>query len=304
MMMTRTEIKAYLTRLGIPDIQPPTLAYLTELHRAHVSAIPWQTIDIVAGRPAPIDLRACVRLMLNRRSGYCFHLNGAFSVLLRSLGYRVSWHRAGVQPLGQEPRVNSFHLGLTVDLTDERQQRRRYIVDVGLGDMPYEPLPLRPGAYDQGPLRYRVEPSGVVPGGWRLVHDPHASFVGVDVAPDRLANLDEFVPKHELYSRSPDSPWMKLFIVRQRHAAGSHELRGCVWSRRGPDRIEKTELDTKSRWLEVLGDVFGEHLADYSRSERDDLWNRVRKLHEEWKLANARGGVEAGECPRLTTWQD
>jgi len=275
--MTRAEIKAYLRRIGIDEIRPPTLSYLTQLHRAHVSAISWQTIDIVAGRPASIDLRECVRLILGNRSGYCFHLNGAFSVLLRSLGYRVFWHRAGVQPLGQEPRINSFHLGLTVSLTNEQQQEQRYIVDVGLGDMPYEPIPLQNGTYEQGPLRYQVEESGVVQGGWRLVHDPHASFVGVDFAPDVLENLEEFQPKHEFYSRSPESPWIQLFLVRQRHAEGSNELRGCIWSRRDRRGIEKIELRTQSQWLEVLGDVFQEHLVHYSRLERDDLWKRVWK---------------------------
>jgi len=284
--MTRAEIKAYLRRIGIDEIRPPTLSYLTQLHRAHVSAISWQTIDIVAGRPASIDLRECVRLILGNRSGYCFHLNGAFSVLLRSLGYRVFWHRAGVQPLGQEPRINSFHLGLTVSLTNEQQQEQRYIVDVGLGDMPYDPIPLQNGTYEQGPLRYQVEESGVVQGGWRLVHDPHAPFVGVDFAPDVLENLEEFQPKHEFYSRSPESPWIQLFLVRQRHAEGSNELRGCIWSRRDRRGIEKIELRTQSQWLEVLGDVFQEHLVHYSRLERDDLWKRVWNFHEEWKKAH------------------
>ncbi|MFR9710521.1 arylamine N-acetyltransferase family protein [Paenibacillus sp. MB22_1] len=285
-MMTPTEIKAYLKRIGIEDIQPPTLEYLTQLHRAHVSTISWQTIDIVAGRPTPIDLRECVRLMLSNRSGYCFHLNGAFSVLLRSLGYRVFWHRAGVQPPGQEPRINSFHLGLTVSLTNEQQQEQRYIIDVGLGDMPYEPIPLQMGTYEQGPLVYQVEKSGVVEGGWRLVHAPNTSFAGVDYAPDELENLEEFKPKHEFYSRSPESPWIQLFLVRHRHATGSNELRGCIWTKRDSKGIEKTELRTKSQWLEMLGDVFQEHLVSYSQLERDELWKQVWKYHEEWKKVN------------------
>jgi arylamine N-acetyltransferase len=284
-MMTRTEILTYLRRIGIPDIQPPTLAYLNQLHKAHVAAIPWQTIDIVAGRPAPFNLHESIRLMLGHRSGYCFHLNGAFSVLLRSLGFRVHWHRAGVQPMGQEPRINSFHLGLTVTLTDEHEQEQRYIVDVGLGDMPYEPLPLRYGTYEQLPFRYQVEPSGVAPGGWRLVHDPHASYVGVDVDPEELESLEEFKPKHEFYSTSPESPWIKLLIVRNRHATGSNELRGCMWRKRENDQIETVELRTKSQWLEVLGDVFQEHLVAYSKLERDELWKRVWDYHEEWKRA-------------------
>jgi len=282
-MMTRDEMKAYIKRLGISDIQPPTLSYLFELHKAHVQYIPWQTIDIVAGRPASIEIQASVNLMITGRSGYCFHLNGAFSELLRSLGYDVSWHRAGVQPLGQEPRINSFHLGVTVSLKNEEQEEQRWIVDVGLGDMPYEPLPLQIGVYEQGPLQYKVVPSSIDPNGWRLEHDPHASFIGVDFAQEAVHSLEEFFPKHEFYSRSPESPWYNLFLVRQRHATGGNELRGCMWIRREGNRIDKMELQSKSQWLDVLGDVFHEHLVHYSKLERDDLWKRVRKLHEEWK---------------------
>jgi hypothetical protein len=50
--------------------------------------------------------------------------------------------------------------------------------------------------------------------------------------------------------------------------------------------MEKIELRTKSQWLEVLGDVFQEHLVHYSKLERDDLWKQVWSYHEEWKKAN------------------
>ncbi|AFH62611.1 arylamine N-acetyltransferase family protein [Paenibacillus caseinilyticus] len=288
LMLTGSEIQSYLARLGIPEVQPPSLSYLRELHKAHVEKIPWQTVDIVAGRPAPIDPASSVRLLTTGRSGYCFHLNGAFQALLRSLGYRVSCHRAGVQPLGQEPRINSFHLGLTVTLPDEEEPR--WIVDAGLGDMPFEPLPLRSGEYPQGPLRYRVTDSGVAVGGWRLEHDPSASFTGVDVAPEEEKDLSVFVPKHEFYSTSPESPWINLFLVRHRHAEGSNEVRGCIWIRHDSTGVAKTELRTREQWLEVLGDVFGEHLVQYSPLEREELWKRVHGIHEEWKRTRDRTG--------------
>ncbi|BBH23435.1 arylamine N-acetyltransferase [Paenibacillus baekrokdamisoli] len=282
-MMTREEIQAYLRRIGIAEIQAPTKPYLFELHKAHVNNLSWQTVDIFAGKPAGIDFRESVQLILNHRSGYCFHLNGAFYVLLRSLGYKVSLHRAGVQPLGAEPRINSFHLGLTVNLVNEQQEEEIWIIDVGLGDMPYEPLPLHPGIYEQAPLSYKVMESNVVRNGWRLEHDPLASFVGVDFDPAVVTDLEEFKPKHEYYSRSTDSPWFNVFLIRQRHATGSNELRGCMWNKIGISGLEKTEITKKSQWLEVLGDVFGEQLVNYSNQERDELWKRVQIAHEEWK---------------------
>jgi N-hydroxyarylamine O-acetyltransferase len=94
--------------------------------------------------------------------------------------------------------------------------------------------------------------------------------------------LDEFLPKHEIYSRSPDSPWIRLLLVRQRHAAGSNELRGCIWRKRDSSGTAFEELATQSQWLEVLGDVFHEQLVDYAKLERDALWKQVRQAHEEW----------------------
>lgn len=286
-LMKREEIKAYLRRIGIPDIQPPTKEYLFALHQAHVKALTWQTVDIFAGKPAAIGFEESVQLILNRRSGYCFHLNGAFSALLHSLGYQVHLHRAGVQPLGAEPRVNSFHLSLSVNLVNDQYAEEQWIVDVGLGDMPYEPLPLRHGQYEQGPLSYKVMESSVVAPGWRLEHDPLASFVGVDIDAAELGSLEEFKPKHDFYSRSPESPWMNIFLVRQRDAGESNELRGCIWTKREKNGLTKLEVESKSQWFDVLGDVFGEHLVNYSSLERDGLWKRIEAAHIEWKASKS-----------------
>lgn len=283
--MTKEEIKTYLHRIGIAEIQAPTKPYLFELHRAHVQALSWQTVDIFARKPVGIDFRESIQLILNGRSGYCFHLNGAFSILLRSLGYKVSMHRAGVQPLGEKPRVNSFHLGLTVKLVNGQHEEENWIIDVGLGDMPFEPLPLRFGTYEQAPLQYKVVESGVVAHGWRLEHDPLASVTGVDFDPSIINHLEEFKPKHEYYTLSPESPWFNVFLLRQRHATGSNELRGCMWNKREMNGIETMEITSKAQWLGVLGDIFGEQLIAYSDQERDELWKRVQLAHEKWKLA-------------------
>lgn len=283
-MITQSEVRAYLNRLGISDIQSPTKGYLFELHKAHVARIPWQTLDIFAGKPTSIDIQESVQLMIHHRSGYCFHLNGAFTALLRALGYKVYWHRAGVQPLGQEPRINGFHLGITVSLLNEQLgEEERWLVDVGLGDMPWEPIPLKFGQYIQGPFQYALEPSRITDGGWRLIHDPHYSYVGVDYAPDVVNSLELFKSNHEFYSRSPESPWMELFIVRQRHEQGMNELKGCIWRKWSGNTLDKIEISSKSEWFEILADIFNEPLVNYSMIERDLIWDKVNRQHQNWK---------------------
>lgn len=283
-MISQSEVRAYLNRLGISDIQAPSKEYLFELHKAHVERIPWQTLDIFAGKPTSIDIQESVQLMIQHRSGYCFHLNGAFTALLRGLGYKAYWHQAGVQPLGQEPRINGFHLGITVSLlNDQLGGEERWLVDVGLGDMPWEPIPLKFGEYLQGPFQYVLEPSRITDRGWRLIHDPHYSYVGVDYAPDVVNSLDMFKSNHAFYSRSPESPWMDLFIVRQRHELGMNELKGCIWRKWSGNALDRVEISSKSEWFEILADIFNEPLVNYSIIERDLIWDKVYRQHQNWK---------------------
>ncbi|MCM3782308.1 arylamine N-acetyltransferase [Neobacillus mesonae] len=282
-MITLEEIKSYLSRLGITDIQAPTKEYLFELNKAHLAHISWQTLDIFAGRPSSIDTQASVQLMINRRSGYCFHLNGAFGTLLQALGYKVNWHRAGVQPMGQEPRINGFHLGMTVTLPNDEGIEEPWIVDVGLGDMLYEPIPLKFGTYSQGHFVYELVESKVMDGGWRLTHDPLNSYEGVDYAPNTASSLMGFQENHNFYSRSPESPWLNQFLLRLRNEKEIHELKGCIWKKWDQNGVHKTEIVSKKEWIEILADIFHEDLILYSSLEREEIWKKLFRLHEQWR---------------------
>ncbi|MBU5442481.1 arylamine N-acetyltransferase [Paenibacillus sp. MSJ-34] len=295
-MLTLRQIEDYLRRLGL-ERQRPTREFLFALHRAHVERIAWQTIDIFAGKPVPIDDEGLVHHIIHQGGGYCFHLNGAFRRLLCALGYEVSLHRAGVQSHGQKPRINSFHVSLSVRLpieNDEDAKPQTWIVDVGLGDMPYEPIPLRFGVYKQGFHTYKLTQSGVITPGWRLEHDPQGIFTGVDIDPEAVQNMDEFIPKHHYLSSSPDSAWINLLLVQNRHKTGSNELRGCVYNRRDERGLIKNEITNRSEWFELLSDVFGEPLNHFSKHEKDGLWTKVLKTHEEWKR-NRQNRDQAGE---------
>src|SRR5262245_20980864 len=93
-------ITAYLSRLGLP-LEPPSVDYLFALHRAHVSNVTYSNLQIMRGTPTPIEPEESVRAILAGYGGYCFHLNGAFSWLLRELGFSVTRHRGYVRRLIQ-----------------------------------------------------------------------------------------------------------------------------------------------------------------------------------------------------------
>ena len=187
-----------------------------------------------------------------------------------------------MQSYDDVPVIDSFHLGLTVHIQND-MQARPWIVDVGLGDMPYEPLPLMNGRYKQGSFVYPVTDSQVNPSGWRVEHDPNGSFVGMDVDPASVDGMTEFASQHLHLSQSPGSAWRKLLILKNRCATENHELKGCVFTVRDRNGSHQSEIEQRSVWLDILADVFGEYLPDYSTSQQHALWDKVIRSHEDWK---------------------
>jgi N-hydroxyarylamine O-acetyltransferase len=289
-MADRFDVGAYLRRLGITDPGSPSADGLRALHAAHVERVAYEALDIQLGRVSSIDpYDSVARLTRRGRGGYCYHLNGAFSLLLRALGYDVVWHRAGVQNRsdpGPPGPVRANHLALTVHrLPGDDSPDGDWLVDVGLGDALHEPLPLRAGTHVQGPFRYRLRPSEVAPGGWRFEHHPGGSFAGMDFAP-APATLDDFAERHVFLSTSPESGFVRTCSVQRRDAHGVDTLTGCVLRRADRDGASRAHtLDTRRDWFDALADVFGLPLADLDDHARDALWARVRTAHETWLAA-------------------
>ena len=278
-------IGGYLRRLGVDHPSAPSVTALRTLHRMHVEGVPYEALDIQLQRPTSLDpFVSARRIVRDHRGGYCYHLNGAFSVLLRALGYTVMWHRAGVQNRSDPVAPGAEwanHLTLTVHgLNSDDCPSGVWLVDVGLGDALHDPLPLHPGSYRQGPFSYRLHRSGCEPGGWRFDHDPAGSFAGMDF---RLqpATVSAFTERHRYLSTSPDSGFVRTCCVQRRDATGVDVLRGCVLGRTGSHNHRRT-LDTQAEWFEALADVFDLPLPDIGPHARRSLWNRVRRAHEAW----------------------
>lgn len=290
MTITPLDVASYLRRLDVPAPERPDAAALRALHAAHVERVAYETLDIQLGRMTTIDPHDSAARVLRGRGGYCYHLNGAFSLLLTALGYDVVWHRAGVQNRAEpEPPGAEWanHLALTVHgLPTDDCPSGSWLVDVGLGDALHEPLPLQAGTYEQGPYRFELRPSEVEAGGWRFEHDPRGSFAGMDFRPAR-ATVDDFAERHVYLSTSPASGFVRTLAVQRRDATGVDVLRGCVLSREGFGPVAPRDIDSPAEWFGVLADLFALDLSDIDGQARDALWARVRTAHEAWLRATA-----------------
>ena len=135
------KLETYLRRISYSGPLEPTLETLRAIHYAHLLAVPFENLDIHRGVPIVLDEeRFFDKIVLHRRGGFCYELNGLFAALLRQLGFKVTLLSARV-PI-EENRVGPEfdHLTLRVDLDTP------WIADVGFGESFIEPLPLLPNA--------------------------------------------------------------------------------------------------------------------------------------------------------------
>jgi N-hydroxyarylamine O-acetyltransferase len=169
--------RAYLELLGL-DLDPGDvdLDALRRLQRVHLERVPYENVDIVRGIPPAIDPLASARRILGGRGGYCYHLNGALSALLAWLRLDVTRHLAGVYGgrVQEPPGPDGNHLGVTVRVGDDDT----WLVDVGLGDGPAEPLSLVADEHVQGDAVYRLGPSPFGDGAWRFEHEARGGPAG------------------------------------------------------------------------------------------------------------------------------
>ena len=273
---------AYLELLGL-DLRPGTVdrAALFRLQRAHVERVPYETVDIVLGRPPGIDPLESARRILGGRSGYCYHLNGSFSALLAWLGVDVTRHLAGVHGgrVEEPPGPDGNHLGLIVRTPDGED----WLADVGLGDGPAEPLPLAAGEHDQRGFRYGLGPSPFGDGIWRFEHDPGGGFAGFDVATDP-ATMEDFAVMHTFLSTQ--SSFATTVTVQRRAGDRLEILRGCMYTERSVERSRTTEVTARGEWWDLVLDHFGLSYRDLTSAERASLWARVVREHEVWRAAS------------------
>ena len=134
------DLDAYFRRIGYGGPTVATLPVLSAIQAHHAGSIPFENLDVLLGRPVPLDIASLQRKLVDRcRGGYCFEHGTLFLHVLHALGFqacalaaRVLWR----QPEGAvTPRT---HMLLRVEPADGS-----YLADVGFGRAtPTAPLAL------------------------------------------------------------------------------------------------------------------------------------------------------------------
>ncbi|MGW5867944.1 arylamine N-acetyltransferase family protein [Streptomyces sp. NPDC055239] len=235
------DIEAYLARIGHEGEVKPDFDTLRALHGAHVASIPFENLEMMLGRPVPLELAALQdKLVRQRRGGYCYEQNLLFAAALERIGFAVTGLGARVR-VGASSRRAVTHMLLKVE-ADGRQ----WHCDVGFGaEGLLEPIPMGDG---------NDVPQNVRQGEWRfgIVQEANGARVLRTEHADGWFDLYEYT----LEERLP------VDYVVMNHYTSTHPrssfIRRPVLQRAAPD-VRRT--------------LVGEHLTvtrpDGTKDERD-----------------------------------
>jgi N-hydroxyarylamine O-acetyltransferase len=150
------DMTAYLKRINYAGPLAPTAETMRQLHTAHLLTVPFENLSIHWGEPIVLTDEALFeKIVLRRRGGFCYELNGLFAALLRGFGFDVVMLEGGVMNPRGEFGPEFDHMPLMVTLAE------RWLVDVGFGDCFREPLLLDGRAEQvQGRRAHRIEEVG------------------------------------------------------------------------------------------------------------------------------------------------
>jgi N-hydroxyarylamine O-acetyltransferase len=201
------ELSAYFDRVGYTGDPRPTLETLTALHVGHTFNIPFENLDVFAGKPVSLAPDALFdKLITRRRGGYCFEMNGLFALVLRELGFQPR------QLLARTAFAGAYSAKLHEVLTVETQDGT-YLCDVGYGnDGIAAPLLLSPDSEQtQFKLAYRFTCDGTF--GYVLHRREGAGFIPMYAFTD-----NEYVPEDFEVANHYTSTHPRSFFRLQRFA--------------------------------------------------------------------------------------
>ena len=246
------DLSAYLDRIDYRGGSTASRDTLRALHLAHVLAVPFENLDGYRGVPAslePADLFA--KIVTARRGGYCFELNGLFSLLLGALGFEVTRLIARVR-YGVKPPYPRSHQVLQVTIGGEP-----WLVDVGFGGNGLlEPIPLSAGpVVRQLDEQFRLTP--LESGEFLLqclVHEEWESLYSFTLEP---CHPVDYRYANYFHSHSPDSLFMQRRVCTIPTREGRTTLVDQSLSIRRNGKNEKSVVESEAAYARVLQEHFG-----------------------------------------------
>ena len=244
-------IPAYLKRIEYAGNVAPTPDTLRRLQYSHLQRVPFENLSIHWHEPIVLTDEALFqKIVVRRRGGFCYELNGLFAALLTSLGFKVTKLSAQVANSEGVFGPDFDHMTLLVEC------EQRWLVDVGFGDSFLEPL-LFDECQDQiqGKRAYRSTEADGRLTMWQ-------QLPGEDWKPQyRFTERGYEYPDYEemcrFHQTSPNSHFTRNTICSKATSDGRVTLSGMRYIITTPGGREERLLTNEDEYAAVLQEQFG-----------------------------------------------
>lgn len=244
-------LQKYFDRIGFTGSAKADISTVTEMMRRQLFTVPFENLDVQAGKIVSLVPEEIVEKIIDRkRGGYCYEVNGLFTMALEELG--VTWQLVGARPMFYPTRRPKTHMVVVVTFQDEK-----WLCDTGFGRYGLR-APLRLDLVDTPVVQdhdtYMIDRPNdheyilkalCDDGRWENQY----SF---DLSPTEWV---DFVPANYFNSTHPDAIFVQKLLVVLHTLEGRQILLGDELKTLYKGKTEKKIIDRENRNL-ILKNIF------------------------------------------------
>ena len=221
MKATNFDLPSYLDRIGFHGDPSPDFETLKRLMRCQLFSVPFENLDVQAGKvPLLVPEAIYAKIIEQRRGGYCYEVNGIFAMALEALD--ISYRFVAARPMTYAVRRPKTHVAIIASIDGAE-----WLCDLGFGGYGIrEPIDLRwldrelTQDYDTFMLTmasgrdYLLQ--SMVDGEWKKLYE-------FNLCPQEWV---DFEPANWLNATQPESIFVQGRIVVLQHPTGKSILSG------------------------------------------------------------------------------
>lgn len=251
MQASNFSLTNYLQRIAFEGQASANLQSITQMMQQQLRCVPFENLEVQARQLISLVPEKIVEKIIHqRRGGYCYEINGLFSMALAALGVPFIWVAA--RPMFYPVRRPKTHMAIVAEI-----EGRSWLIDLGFGSYGINaPLPLDALNLEteQGFDRFMLSKTSDanyllqswVDGAW-------ANQYSFDLQPQEWV---DFEPANHLNATHPDAVFVKALLVIKHHEHGRHILFGNSLKTISQGQVTKRLLQP-DEIKGVLADLFG-----------------------------------------------
>lgn len=241
----------YFERIGYQGNAKADPSTLKALMRSQLFSVPFENLDVQAGKIVSLVPEEIVEKILgHRRGGYCYEVNGLFAMALESLG--ISYQFIAARPMFYPVRRPKTHMAIVA-----RVEGEMWLCDLGFGSYGIRE-PMRLSMLDaevrQDNDFYMLSKTNEheyllkarIDGEW-------SNQYGFDLSPQEWI---DFVPANHFNSTHPDTIFVQKLLVVLHNPAGRDILLDDVLKTVHNGETTKRQVSSEERLL-LLKNKFG-----------------------------------------------